>query len=478
MSINSQKLSVKEKVGYSLGDLSANLVFQTLMMFLLVFYTDVFRISPKAAGTVILVGGVLGALFNFVMGAIADRTDTRWGKFRPWILWTAVPFGIMAWLTFSTPNIGETAKVAYAFVTYFFLVIFYSANNLPYAALSGVMTGDMVERTSLSSYRFVAVMVAQFTSQVLLLPLVFILGSGDEPLGFKRAIGIFAVVAVVFFVITFLSTRERIKPPTPEKTPLKQDVKDLSRNKPWIAIFALTVLIFISLAMRGGMLVYYFKEYLSELQLTQFLAKIGFTTESKWVEDVPTFAFSIFNGVGIVAMIIGIGFSKAFAKRFGKRDAFGGGLLLAAISIFLFRFLPPESVIMVLVMQIIYGLTYGVTIPLLWAMIADVADFSEWKNRRRATGIIFSAMIFGLKVGLGVGGSLGGYILALYGYNADLVQQSPQAINGIRMSVSVYPAIAFLVAFAILFFYEINKKVEYQMEADLSSRRAGQTGES
>jgi sugar (glycoside-pentoside-hexuronide) transporter len=252
MSILTQKLSIKEKVGYSLGDLSANLVFQTLMMFLLVFYTDVFGISPKAAGTVILVGGILGACFNPVMGAIADRTQTRWGKFRPWVLWTAVPFGIMAWLTFSTPDLGENGKIAYAFITYFFLVIAYSANNLPYAALSGVMTGDMVERTSLSSFRFVAVMVAQFSSQVLLLPLVFILGNGDEPLGFKKAIGIFAVVAVVFFVITFLTTKERIKPSPQQKTPLRQDLKDLTRNKPWIAIFALTVLIFVSLAMRGG----------------------------------------------------------------------------------------------------------------------------------------------------------------------------------------------------------------------------------
>jgi GPH family glycoside/pentoside/hexuronide:cation symporter len=470
MNTTKQKLSVKEKVGYSLGDLSANLVFQTLMMFLLVFYTDVFGISPAAAATVIFVGGILGACFNPVMGAIADRTNTRWGKFRPWVLWTAVPFGIMAWLTFSTPDLSENGKIAYAFITYFFLVIIYSANNLPYAALSGVMTGDMVERTSLSSYRFVAVMIAQFTSQVLLLPLVFILGNGDEPLGFKKAIGIFAIIAVVFFVITFFTTRERITPTTQKKTPLKQDLKDLTKNKPWIAIFVMTILIFVSLAMRGGMLVYYFKEYLSEAQLTDFLAKLGLA-DSKWVEDVPTFAFSIFNGGGIVAMIIGIGFSKPLAKRIGKRDAFGAGLLLSALSLVFFIFYSPDSVALVVVTQIIFGLTYGVTIPLLWAMIADVADFSEWKNHRRATGIIFSAMIFGLKAGLGIGGALGGYILALYGYSADLAEQTTKALFGIRMSVSIFPALAFLIAFATLFFYEINKKLEYQIEEDLGKRR-------
>ncbi|MFH0759680.1 MAG: MFS transporter [Bacteroidota bacterium] len=471
MNISKQKLSVKEKVGYSLGDLSANLVFQTLMMFLLVFYTDVFGIKPAAAATVIFVGGILGACFNPVMGAIADRTNTRWGKFRPWILWTAIPFGIMAWLTFSTPDLGEKGKIAYAFITYFFLVIAYSANNLPYAALSGVMTGDMVERTSLSSYRFVAVMIAQFTSQVLLLPLVFILGDGDEPLGFKKAIGIFAVVAVIFFVITFLTTRERIKPVQEEKTPIRQDLKDLTRNKPWIAIFALTILLFVSLAMRGGMLVYYFKEYLSEAQLTTFLANLGLAG-SKWVEDVPTFAFSVFNGCGIIAMIIGIAFSKTLAKRFGKRDAFGAGLLASALVLVLFVFYSPDSVTTVVVTQIIFGLAYGTTIPLLWAMIADVADFSEWRNHRRATGIIFSAMIFGLKAGLGIGGALGGYILALFGYDADLAQQTTKALFGIRMSVSIFPALAFLLAFAALFFYEINKKMEYKMEEDLSLRRS------
>jgi GPH family glycoside/pentoside/hexuronide:cation symporter len=474
MKTTSQRLSVKEKVGYSLGDLSANLVFQTLMMFLLVFYTDVFGISPAAAATVIFVGGILGACFNPVMGAIADRTNTRWGKFRPWILWTAIPFGIMAWLTFSTPDLSENGKIVYAFITYFFLVIVYSANNLPYAALSGVMTGDMVERTSLSSYRFVAVMVAQFTSQVLLLPMVFILGNGDEPLGFKKAIGIFAIIAVVFFVITFFTTRERIKPTTQEKTPLRQDLKDLTRNKPWIVIFVLTILLFVSLAMRGGMLVYYFKEYLSEAQLTTFLAKLGLA-DSKWVEDIPTFAFSVFNGGGIIAMIIGIAFSKPLAKRIGKRDAFGAGLILSTICLVFFVFYGPDSVTLVVVTQIIFGLTYGVTIPLLWAMIADVADFSEWKNHRRATGIIFSAMIFGLKAGLGIGGAIGGYILALYGYDADLAVQSTKALFGIRMAVSVFPALAFLIGFATLFFYQINKKLEYQMEADLSLRRSPET---
>jgi glycoside/pentoside/hexuronide:cation symporter, GPH family len=331
------KLSIKEKVGYSLGDLAANLVFQTLMMFLLVFYTDVYGISAATAATVIFVGGIAGALFNPVMGVIADRTNTKWGKFRPWILWTAIPFGLMAWLTFRTPDLAGNAKIIYAFVSYILLVIVYSANNLPYAALSGVMTGDMIERTSLSSYRFVAVMIAQFISQVLLLPLVLILGAGDETLGFTKTIGIFSIIAIVCFLVAFFSTRERIQPSQEQKSTLNQDLSDLSRNKPWIVIFILTTLLFVSLAIRGGMLVYYFKDFLSEAQLQSFLGTLGLS-ESKWVEDIPTFAFSLFNGIGIIAMILGITTSKPLAKRFGKRDVFGSGLFLSALLLVIFIF--------------------------------------------------------------------------------------------------------------------------------------------
>ena len=214
MSTNeSQKLSVIEKIGYSLGDLAANLIFQTLMAFLAFFYTDIYKIPPEKASLVILIGGIVGACFNIIMGAIADRTNTRWGKFRPWVLWTAIPFGVIALLAFSTPNFSETGKVIYAFITYFLLVIVYSANNLPYSALSGVLTGDMKERNSLSSYRFVAVMVAQFIIQVLLLPLAIAVGHGDKAAGFEKVMFVFAITGIVCFLITFLTTKERIVPP-------------------------------------------------------------------------------------------------------------------------------------------------------------------------------------------------------------------------------------------------------------------------
>ncbi|WP_291103771.1 MULTISPECIES: MFS transporter [unclassified Flavobacterium] len=486
MNSTSQKLSIKEKIGYSLGDLAANLVFQTLMTFLAFFYTDVYKIPAGTAATIIFVGGLLGASFNPIMGIIADRTETKWGKFRPWVLWTAVPFGVMALLAFSTPNFSENGKIIYAFVTYFLLVIVYSASNLPYSALSGVLTGDMAERNSLSSYRFVAVMVAQFIIQVLLLPLVLIFGDGDKAVGFKTTMTIFAIVGSIFLIITFLTTKERIVPTQEQKSSVKQDLKDLIKNKPWVAMLFLTILIFITLALKGGMYIYYFENYLSEPQLAAFLENIGFNnfiaglnnflmsiglTEFQWPKDAATSAFSLFNAGGIIFMIVGIMFSKPLADKFGKRDVFGAGLFLATVFLMAFYFYSPESIAIVFVTQILHGFFYGITIPLLWAMIADVADYSEWKNNRRATAIIFSAMIFGLKAGLSIGGALVAGILAHFEYNVDLVSQAADTINGIKLSVSIFPGITFLIGIGCLFFYEINKKMELQIESDLNQRR-------
>src|SRR5262245_2582914 len=223
-----------EKIGYSLGDLSANLIFQTLVTFLAFYYTDVYRISAADAQWVILIVGLLGAfVFTPLMGFIADRTRTRWGKFRPWILWTAVPFGVFSLMAFSTPDFGPQAKVIYAFVTYTLLVAVYVANNLPYGALSGVLTGSMAERNSMSSYRFVAGRIAQFVIQVLLLPLVLILGGGDKAVGFSNTMALFAAVGTLFFLITFFTTKERVVPEAKQRSTVREDLVDLTHNRPW-----------------------------------------------------------------------------------------------------------------------------------------------------------------------------------------------------------------------------------------------------
>lgn len=482
-------LSIREKLGYSLGDLAANLIFQTLVTYLAFFYTDVFRLPPATAATIIFVIGLLGAfVFTPLVGIAADRTASRWGKFRPWILWTAVPFGVLSLLAFSTPDFSERGKVAYALGTYGLLMLVYASNNLPYSALSGVLTGSMAQRNSLSAYRFVAVMIAQFIIQVLLLPLVLILGDGDRVLGFERVMTVFAVVGTVFFLITFATTRERIVPAKEQSSGVLQDLKDLLHNRPWQVMLALTILVFMNLALKGGTYIYYFQYYMSEAALAGFLQSTGFNefihglnaaisgaglSGFTWPEDPATSAFSLFNACGILCMILGIGVSRRLADRFGKRDVFGGALLLSTVFLLVFYLFPPTAVAVAFVSFMLHGFCYGITIPLLWAMIADVADYSEWKNHRRATAIIFSAMLCGLKIGLSVGGALVAGILAHYGYQAGAAQQPEGVIDGIRLTVSIYCSIPFLVAVTLLFLYEIDKRMETRIEHDLQRRREG-----
>jgi glycoside/pentoside/hexuronide:cation symporter, GPH family len=440
-------LSIKEKVGYALGDTAANFIFQTMVMFQLVFYTDTFGITAAAAGTLLVVVRVWDAIFDPIMGVVADRTNTRWGKFRPWVLWTAVPFGIMGFLTFVTPDLTSDGKLIYAYVTYIVLMMIYSMNNLPYSALSGVMTGDLGERTSLSSYRFVFAMIAQLVIQGLALPMVTYFGAGDSARGYQFTMAIFSSLAVVFFFITFATTRERIQPAPDQKATVRQHFSDLMKNGPWLAMFILTLILFVTLSMRGSVVLYYFKYYVGDDSF-----------------------FSLFNVLGTSATIIGIFFSKGMAMRFGKRNVFITGLFGTAVFTSLFVFLPPSSITLMIACEVVRQFIYGFTIPLLWAMMADVADYSEWKNNRRATGIVFSAIVFALKAGLGFGGAITGYVLSLYGYVPNAAQ-SPAALNGIVMTMSLYPAVTFALCGVVLFFYGITKEMEVRMTDDLTERR-------
>ncbi|MHC0442562.1 MFS transporter [Flavobacterium sp. 3-210] len=486
ISKTSEKLSVIEKIGYGLGDFAANLIFQTLLTFLAFFYTDVYKIPAGTASIIIFIGGFIGAFFNIIMGIIADRTQSHWGKFRPWILWTALPFGIGSVLTFLTPNFSETGKIVYTLLTYFFLVLIYSANNLPYVALSGVLTGDMKERNSLSSYRFVAVLIAQFVIQSLLLPLVLIFGHGDKAVGFKNTMILFAIIGTICLLITFFTTKERIIPSKNQESSVKQDFLDLCKNGPWLVMVLVTILVFITLSLKGGMYVFYFKYYLDPTAQTVFLNDIGFTSfieklniflinmgfvDFQWPTDVPTSAFSLFNAGGIIFMIIGIIFSKSLADLFGKRNIYIAFIFLSAISLLLFNFYSRTAIKMVFITQLVHGFLYGITIPLLWAMIADVADYSEWKNNRRATATVFSAMLLGLKIGISIGGALGAAFLSKYGYVAEEINQVPAAVEGIKLSVSIYPGFIFIISAVLLCYYVIDKKMEIQIETDLKERR-------
>jgi glycoside/pentoside/hexuronide:cation symporter, GPH family len=443
----SERISVGEKIGYGLGDAAANFIFQTMLVFQLAFYTDTFGITAAAAGTLFLVVRVWDAIFDPIMGVVADRTNTRWGKFRPWVLWTAVPFGIMAYLTFTTPPFDAQGKLVYAYVTYVVLMMVYSANNLPYSALSGVITGNLAERTSLSSYRFVAAMSAAFVIQGLALPMVNYFGQGDSPKGYQVTMGIFSALAVVFFVITFMTTKERVQADPSQQNSVKQDFADLLRNGPWIAMFVLTVIVFITLSMRGGVMLYYFKYYVQR-------------------EDL----FSLFNVCGLGVTILGVIVSTPLAKRYGKRDVFIVGLSFTVLFTALFALLPRGALVPTFALEMARQLAYGLTIPLLWAMMADVVDFSEWKNRRRATAVVFSAIVFGLKAGLGFGGAIGGWLLSAYGYVPN-VDQTARALDGIRLTASIFPAITFALGVVCLFFYRIDRQLEVKITEELAERR-------
>jgi glycoside/pentoside/hexuronide:cation symporter, GPH family len=444
-----ERLSVTEKVGYGLGDMAANFIFQTMIMFQLAFYTDTFGITAAAAGTLFLVVRVWDAIFDPFMGIIADRTNTRWGKFRPWVLWTAVPFGVMGLLTFTTPDLSPVGKLVYAYLTYTVLMMVYSANNLPYSALSGVMTGDPAERTSLSQYRFVFAMLAQLVVQGLALPMVNYFGQGDSAVGYQFTIGIFSALAIAFFFTTFATTRERIQPPPDQQATIRQHFRDLLANPPWIAMFALTLVLFITLSMRGAVVLYYFRYYVGR-------------------EDL----FPIFNVLGTTATIVGVILSKRVAVHIGKRNLFMWGLGGTVFFTAAFVVLPPGATTLMIVTESLRQFVYGFTIPLLWAMMADVADYSEWKNRRRATAIVFSAIVFALKAGLGFGGAIAGYVLAFYGYVPN-VEQSASALDGIRLSMSIYPAITFAICLGCLYFYEIDRRMELRIATELDERRRG-----
>ncbi len=475
-----QKISVSEKIGYSLGDLAANLVFQTLVTYLAYFYTDIYGLKPEDASIITLIVGLIAGFgFNPVIGALADRTKTKWGKFRPWILFTAVPLGIAALLAFSTPGFSYKGKMIYAAITYSLLLLLYAANNLPYAALSGVITGDMGERNSISSYRFVAVMFAQFFVQVFMLPIILSAGHGDKAAGIETVMTWLAIIGSVMLLITFFTTKERIIPTSDQKSSLKEDLKDLSKNKPWIIMLTVTALIFITLAMKGGSYVYYFNNYVDEPALASFISPITDFFNSIGMnffgEDPRSAGFGLFNAGGIIMMIVGITFSKRFADKYGKRDAFIASLFISTLFVLAFIFYPPKAVGIMFLSQILHGFFYGISTPLLWAMIADVADYSEWKNNRRATAIIFSAMMVGLKVGLSIGSSLVSSIIGHYGYisseGAENVIQPGTVATGAKMLVSIFPSIPFFLSCGLLFFYKINKKMEVQIEQDLKERR-------
>jgi Na+/melibiose symporter-like transporter len=363
-------------------------------------------------------------------------------------------------------------------------MLVYSANNVPYSALSGVITGDQKQRNSMFSVRFIFVVLAQLAIQGFAAPMVNHFGKGDSQRGYMITMGIFSALAMIFFLITFATTRERIKPNPAQKQSLKEDITSLIHNKPWMTMFLVFIMTFTFLSLRNGMLLFYFQYYMDIPSMTTFmnnlngslsgfLEAIGLAGENA---DPAVSVFGITNIFGQLASIVGIVVSSSLGKRMGKRNILVLGLIPATVFIALFYTVPPSSVMMVLMLQILFNFSWGITMAVPWAMLADVADYSEWKYNRRATALLFAGGLIGLKVGLAIGGAISGLLLKWYGYVApdskvSWVQQSDNAIEGIRLSSSIYPAISIVLIIVILMFYRIGKSTELQMQNELAERR-------
>lgn len=442
-------LSAKEKLGYGLGDTASHFVWDMVGFWILIFYTDTFGISAAAAGTIMLAARVWDMANDPLMGIIADRTSTRWGKFRPYLLWVSLPYAFLAVMAFSTPDFGTTGKVIYAAVTYMLLMTAYTAINLPYSSLGAVMTADGYERTSLNTYRFICAFAGQLLVAGLALTMARRLGGGDDARGYQLTLVVFGIVSFLLFMVTFASTKERIQPPRGQRASLKQDFKILFANRPWIILSVVGLVSFVMFALQNASVAYYFKYFVGDAENVQ-----------------------LFNVIGSVALIVGLPLSKPLAQRFGKRNVFIGSSLVSGLCFCLLILPGADDVAMIYLLNILAKLSYAPAVPLLWTMLADTADYSEWTTGRRATGLFFSASTFAQKGGWGIGGALAGWLLASFGYVAQSPVQSSQAITGIRLMISVFPGLLYMSCAAFLAFYRLDAATCRQMEAELEARRS------
>ncbi|HDQ44134.1 MAG TPA: MFS transporter [bacterium] len=441
------KLPVREKIGYGLGDTASNLYWQMFVNFLMFFYTDIFGIPAAAVGTMLVVSRFWDALNDPLMGIIADRTKTRWGRFRPYLIWISGPLAVIGILTFLTPDFGITGKLIYAYITYTLIMMAYTAINIPYSALMGVMSPNTQERTGIATYRFVLAFVGAFIVQGLTLPLVRFFGGGNQALGFPLTMAVYGALAGFLFYLTFALTRERVQPPPGQKTSLKDDLKDLIHNRPWMILLVMGVFTLGNIIVRSGTILYYFKYYINNQALA-----------------------SLFMVLGTIAVIAGVACTQFFSKRLGKKKFYLIVMTLTSILTALFFFIPKEQIILIFALHILISFVMAPQAPLLWSMYADTADYSEWKNGRRATGLIFSAATFAQKFGIALGGGLAGWLLAIFGFVAN-VPQSEQTLTGIRLMMSLFPAIGTAVATIAAFFYELDDRTMQQIESELKERK-------
>ena len=438
-----ENIKLREKIGYGLGDAASSMFWKLFTMYLLFFYTDVVGISSAVVGTMFLITRVWDTFLDPFVGILGDRTSSRWGKFRPYLLWIAIPFGICGILTFSSSLI-----------------------NVPYASLLGVMSANPQVRTEFSSYRMTFAFGGSILVLFLIEPLVDIFSKmkiteniPDIAFGWQMAAVVFAIMASGMFLLTFLWTKERVQPIKEEKGSLKEDLKDLGRNKPWWILLCAGIMALVFNSLRDGSAVFYFKYY---------------------VDSSDTFSFSLMNSaitlitiylvLGQAANILGIMFVPSLTKRIGKKKTYFVAMVGATILSVLFYFLPKDFIWGILCLQVLISICAGIISPLLWSMYADISDYSEWKTGRRATGLIFSSSSMSQKFGWTIGGALTGWLLAYFGFKANVIQ-SDFAQTGICMMMSIFPAIATMLSAFFISRYPLNEKRLYEISTELEERR-------
>lgn len=459
-------IKLREKIAYGFGDMASSMFWKLFGMYLMIFYTDVYGLPAAVVGTMFLITRVWDSLFDPIVGVVADRTKTKWGKFRPYLLFTAVPFGLIGVLTFTTPDFGYTGKLIYAYIMYSLMMMVYSLINVPYASLLGVMSAQPAERNVLSTYRMAFAYLGSFVALLLIEPLVefFSKSTGaSQPnlqLGWQLGVGVIAIICITLFLLGFAWTKERIKPLKEEKTPLKTDLRDLFKNGPWWILLGSGIAALIFNSIRDGATVYYFKYFIQDVEAFK-IGALGTTITLT----------SLYLVLGQAANIVGVVLAAPVSNMIGKKNTYLSAMVLATILSVIFFWFGKTNLVSIYVFQFLISICAGSIFPILWSMYADCADYSELKTGNRATGLIFSSSSMSQKFGWTIGGALTGWLLGYFGFQANEVQ-SAEAQTGIRMMLSFLPAVGTVLSVIFISFYPLSEKRMKDITAELEQKRA------
>ncbi|TRY31756.1 MFS transporter [Aliiglaciecola sp. M165] len=441
---------LKEKLGYAMGDVASNFYWRVFDVFLFIFYTDIVGLSPAAVGTMMLVTRLIDAFTDPMMGALADRTKTRFGKFRPYLLWGIIPLAAAGVLTFTVPDLDQDGRLIWAYATYVFMMLAYTFINVPYGALLGVISQDSQQRTALSSFRFIGAFSGGTIVAYITPELVSWYGNGDDAVGWQLTMVTYGVIAAVLFSITFLSCKERVQPIAKETHSVVQDIKDLLHNKPWIVLFSLALIIMLTITIRASVGTFYFKYFVER-------------------EDL----IGLFTGLYMISLAIGAASTPLLTKLLGKRQLLI--LLMSLVTVFsvMFYFVEKDQIELIFALQIAIGLCLGPKSPLVFSMYADTADYSELKTGRRSTAMVFAAAAFSQKLGGALAGASIGWVLAAVGYQANVVQ-THESNHGIVLLISIIPGVFALLSVFCITLYKLSEQQMVDIHQQLAQQRSTQ----